>query len=86
MACAEYAITDEHIKHIVVGCTTLAPSEYKDRHNKVDGYIHCTVCKHTGLQVTDKYYEKVPENVTNVNSPTIMWDVPVNTDQTITAN
>ena len=27
----------EHIKHIVVGCRTLAPSEYTNRHNKVAG-------------------------------------------------
>ena len=38
------------------------------------------------LQVTDKYYEKVPENVIKVKSPTIIWDIPVITDQTITAN
>jgi hypothetical protein len=27
----------EHMKHIVAGCTTLAPSEYINRHNKVAG-------------------------------------------------
>ena len=39
-----------------------------------------------GLQVTEKFYEKVPEKVINVNDPTIIWDVPVITDKTITAN
>ena len=42
---------EEHIKHGVVGCTTLAPSDYTNRHNKVAGYIHWTICKHMGLQV-----------------------------------
>ena len=53
---------EEHITHIVVGCTTVVPSEYS---------------KHVGLQVTDKYYEYIPERVINVNGTTIMWDVPV---------
>jgi hypothetical protein len=44
----------EDIKHIVAGCTTLMPSEYINRHNKVAGYIHWMICKHMGLQVTDK--------------------------------
>jgi hypothetical protein len=39
------------------------------------------ICKHTpALKVTDKYYEQVPERVTNVDITTIMGDVPVITD------
>jgi hypothetical protein len=45
---------EEHIKHIVVGCTTLVPSEYTNTHNKVSGYNHWTICKHMGLKVTEK--------------------------------
>jgi len=45
---------EEHMKHIVAGCTTLVPSEYTNRHNKVGGYTHWMICKHTGLQVTDQ--------------------------------
>jgi len=74
------------IKHIVVGCATLAPSEYANRHYKVAGYIHWMICKHMGLQVPYKYYEHVPERVLCVNSTTIMWDVLVITDRTILAN
>ena len=53
--------TEENIKHIVTGFTTLAPSEYTNRHRKVAGYVHWMICKHMESQVTDKYYEHVPE-------------------------
>jgi len=76
----------EHIKHIVAGCITLVPSEYTKRHYKVGGYIHCTIYKHMGLQVTDKCYRCIPERVINANSTTIMWDVLVITDWKILAN
>jgi hypothetical protein len=45
---------EEHTKDIVVGCTTFTSAEYTLRHNKVAGYIHWAICKHTGLQVTGK--------------------------------
>jgi hypothetical protein len=48
-----------------------------NNNNKVAGYIHWTMCKHMGLQVTDRCYENIPERVINVNSNTIMWDVPL---------
>jgi len=62
---------EEHIKLIIVGCTTLVPSEYPNSYNKVAGYIHWTICKPMGLQVTDKYLENIPDRVINVSSTTI---------------
>ena len=50
------------------------------------GYIHWTVCKHMGLQVTDRYYEDIPESVINISVVTGMWDEPVTTDRTTLAN
>jgi hypothetical protein len=84
--CRMCSKAEEHIKHIVVGCTAFAPLEYTNRHNKVVSYIHQTICKHTRLQVTDRYCEHIPERVINVNSATIMWDILVITDRTILAN
>jgi hypothetical protein len=77
---------EEHIRYIVAGCTALAPSEYTNRHNKVAGYLHWTICKHMGLQVTEKYYEHIPEKVINDHGTTIMCDIRVITDQAILAN
>ena len=76
----------DHIKHTVTGCTTLAPSEYTTRHNKVADYIHWMIRKHSGLQVTGQYYEHIPEKVINIKGTAIMWGVPVITEQTILAN
>jgi len=71
---------EEHVKYMVAGCTILVLSEYTNRYKTEAGYIHWMICKHVGLNVTDKCYEHVPERVINVNSTTFMWDVPVITD------
>jgi len=70
----------EHIEHTVAGCTTLAPSEYTNRHNKMASYIHWMICKHKGYRLLSRYCEHIPKMVINVNGSTIMWDVPVITD------
>jgi len=72
----------EHIKGDA-GWTKPATSEYTNGHDKVVGYIHWTICKHMGLQVTDRYCEHLPERVRNVNRPTIVWDVQVITVLTV---
>jgi hypothetical protein len=76
----------EQMKHIVARCTTLVPSEYTNSHNKVAGYIHWMICKHMGLQVTDKYCEQILEMAIHFNSTTVMWDILVLKDQIIVAN
>jgi hypothetical protein len=74
------------VKHIVQGCTILMLYEYINRHNKVAGYIHWTVCKRVGLHFTDRYHGHIPERVINVSGTAIMWDVPAVTDRKILAN
>ena len=44
---------EQHIKHIIAGCTILARSEYTNKHSKVAGFIHWMMFKHMGLLVTD---------------------------------
>ncbi|KAL1448423.1 hypothetical protein WDU94_012335, partial [Cyamophila willieti] len=81
---------DEHISHILSGCTQLASTEYLARHNKVAAYIHWTICKQLGSLVPDKYYEHVPKTVTNIQTQdqdiTILWDMSIITDRQINAN
>jgi hypothetical protein len=78
--------TEEQMKHIVAGCTKLAPCDYTNRLNKVAGYIHWMICKHMGLQVTYKYYEQIPEVAIHFKSTIVMCDVPVLIGRVIIAN
>ena len=48
-----------------------------NNNNNVAGYIHWMMCKHMGLQVTDRCYENIPERVISVDSNISMWDVPL---------
>ena len=74
---------EEHVTYVAAGCTTLALSKYTNRHNKVAGYIHRTICKHMGLQDIDKYHEHIPHSFMNVDISSIMWHVPAITDCTV---
>ena len=58
------------------------------RHNNAAAYLLWRICKDHDIEITDKWYEHEPETVIHNkdNNITIMWDMPVNTDRTITAN
>ena len=79
---------EETVDHIVSGCEVLAKTEYISRHNNAAAYLHWSICKYHDLKITDKCYQHTPETVMHNkdNNLTITWDMPVNTDRTITAN
>ncbi|CAH3186229.1 unnamed protein product, partial [Porites lobata] len=76
------------VDHIVSGCEVLAKTEYISRHNNAAAYLHWSICKDHDIEITDKWYEHEPETVMHNkdNNITIMWDMPVNADRTITTN
>lgn len=79
--------SNEHIMHILAGCSVLAPNEYLHRHNEVGKYIHWKICQHYDIpNLPDQYYLHVPEPVTTNDNVTIMWDIQIHTDRTIKAN
>ena len=50
--------------------------------------IIISISKDHDIEITDKWYEQEPETVMHNkdNNITIVWDIPVNTNRTITAN
>ena len=78
---------EETVDHIVSGCEVLAKTVYISRHNNAAAYLHWSICKDHDIEITDKWYQHAPETVMhNKDNNIIMWDMPVNTDRTITAN
>ena len=68
------------------GCPELAKTEYIQRHNKAAAILHWTICKHYNIKVQDKLYEYEPATVTENQTATILWDMPIQTDKEIKAN
>ena len=58
-----------------------------NNNNNNAAYLSWSICKDHDIEITDKWYEHEPETVmhNNDNNITIIWDMPVNTDRTITA-
>ena len=50
--------------------------------------LYWSICKDHDLKITDKWYQHTPVTAMHNkhNNLTIMWDMPVSTDRTITAN
>ena len=45
--------------------------------------MHWKICKDFGIEVKEGWYEHEPKTVTENDSVTILWDMPIHTDRTI---
>jgi len=54
---------NETVNLIVSGCLKLAQKEYKKRHDKVARAIHRDLLGKCGLDRSDKWYNNVPESI-----------------------
>ncbi|KAL1448229.1 hypothetical protein WDU94_006605 [Cyamophila willieti] len=78
---------DEHISHILSGCTQLASTEYLARHNKVAAYIHWTISKMYELVFDPPpFYNYIPEPVLESRNHLLYWDRTILTDKTVAHN
>ena len=48
--------------------------------------MHRKICKEFGIEVKERWYEHEPKTVTENDSVTILWDMPIHTDMNIAAN
>ena len=76
----------ETIDHLISQCPILAKHEYLKRHNRVAQYVHWQLCKFYKLEAKETWYDHETPPVIENSEVTILWDFPINTDRTITAN
>jgi len=77
----------ESIQHVVGGCSSLAQTEYKRRHDDVARVVHQALAKYHGLiQEEERYYRCRPTGVMRDEKVRLLWDMPVVTDRTVEAN
>ena len=70
----------------MTGCPELAKIEYLHRHDKAASHLHWHICKELNINVEEKCYEHEPQTVTERDSITILWGMPILTDREIRAN
>ena len=66
---------EETIDHILSGCPVLAKTEYIQRHDRAAGYLHWKTLKHYHIPTAGKWYDHIPETVTENDSATILWNM-----------
>ena len=77
---------NETVHHIVSGCKMLTGTQYTYRHNQVAKYIHWTILKDRGVNVSESWIKHVPEDTVTVGEDIILWDVSIITDKKVKSN
>ena len=55
-------------------------------HNNAAAYMHWEILNLYNIKITNKWYEHQPETVIENEKATILWDMQVHTDRTISSN
>ena len=75
----------ETVEHLVSGCTQLAVTQYKTRHDNVAKYLHWLLCSKYDMQREHHWWKHNPDSVVENNSVKILWDFNIFVDHVISA-
>ena len=78
----------EKVSHIISGCSKLAGSEYKKRHDRMGLRVYWEICKTHDVKCSDKWYKEIPDKVriTKCRRYEVWWDRKVETPKPLEAN
>ena len=77
---------EETEDHVISGSTELAKTDCLETHNKAAAYIHWKECHKYSIEVPKRWYEHMPETLTENEEVTILWDMQIHTDRKLSAN
>ena len=77
---------DETVHHIISGCSILAATKYKHRHNQIGACLHWLILKKLDIKVSDSWLRHKPDSSTIKGKMTLMWDMPIITGKNVGAN
>ena len=77
---------NETVSHVISGCKILAGTKYTTRHDRIGTYIHWSILKDIGVEVSDEWYKHIPKTTVQYKDTTIMWDKEILTDKKVQAN
>ena len=75
----------ETVEHLVSGCTQLAGTQYKTRHDNVAKYLHWLLCGKYDIQREHYWWRHSPYSVVENNSVKLLWDFNIFVDHVISA-
>ena len=78
----------ETVQHLASGCSTLAQSDYRKRHDRMGLRVYWEVCKKYGVKCARRWYEEVPEEVrvSKDRKFEVWWDRSVETAEQLEHN
>jgi len=68
---------EDTVAHLTSECSKLVQLEYKKRHDKVAGIIHCSLCEEYDLPRSKQCYRHTLEPLIETEKVKILWDVSI---------
>ena len=72
--CSFYDKFTETIGHIDSVCSILAPTEYKNSHDRVSQYLYWKICNHYQLSILTNWFEHHPQSIAEGENLSILLD------------
>ena len=77
---------EETVDHLISGCSKIAQTDYKQRHDKVATMLHWNLCKNRKLPAAEKWWQHKPEKIVQDGEKKILWDFRIQTDRHLEHN
>ena len=75
----------ETIQHVLCECEKLAQRKYKRRHDNVAKKVYWYLCRNSGIDHSEKWYEHIPKGAVENEEVKILWDINIQCDNIIQA-